>query len=222
MNTLNTWKHLKHIEALPHLHWFEAGPSVFILCWWKTSPFPLLLLLLLNRFQPLLSIRLLFPCKCTESIIIFISWKFYCFCCGSAFVEIEMFTLCHQLARASLKAWKGSKRIFSLIFRCLQSPIVSVKPLLYDPHSLDDIMRIAHDESGPSLSNSKMHFSELFAQVGLKLCQSLMRFALRIEISLNDFKMFNWDPITSKCSHVTRQNIFVNHLLWDYSELLRH
>ena len=38
----------------------------------------------------------------------------------------------------------------------------------------------------------------MFAQVGLKLYQSLMRFALRIEISLNDFKMLNWAPFLSK------------------------
>lgn len=49
-----------------------------------------------------------------------------------------------------------------------------------------------------------------------------MRYALRIEISLNDFKMFNWGPILSKCSHVTCHHSFVNHLLCDYLEFPKH
>ena len=61
-----------------------------------------------------------------------------------------------------------------------------------------------------------MHFSELFPQVGLKLYQSLMRFPRRIEISLNDFKMFNWGPILSKCSHLT----VVRHILYQSSSTL--
>lgn len=169
-NTLNTWKNLEHLETpwihrytlntwkhlethLDHLHWFEARSTVFILCWWKTSPFPLLLLLLLNRFQPLLSERLLFSCKCPNLITICISWIFRSFVVDlSSKQQIEMFAanyyilqLCSFLQlgfktrrdvviRASLEALKGPKEVStSLICRYFLSSIRSVKPLLYDP-----------------------------------------------------------------------------------------
>ena len=45
-----------------YLHWFEPWPSIFVLCGWKTSSFPLLLLLLLESLQSLFPERLFFSC----------------------------------------------------------------------------------------------------------------------------------------------------------------
>ena len=49
-----------------YLHWFEPWPSIFVLCGWKTSSFPLLLLLLLESLQSLFPERLFFSCTSSD------------------------------------------------------------------------------------------------------------------------------------------------------------
>ena len=74
MPTINTTSN-KNTTTTPsqyHLHWFEPWPTIFILRRWKTSPFPFLLLLLLNRFQPLLPERLFLPCKVHDEFVYFL------------------------------------------------------------------------------------------------------------------------------------------------------